>query len=607
MRMHLSTVILAASPFAVLVLTACSGGGDKTADAGPDTVTDAVAEEQMMGERTGDQLGDLRGDMARELPGETAAEVVPPHAGPHLIPGPGEEGHDADLEKLARLYDRQFHALNAFGMAVNADLSIQADWTEQREAVEKFLAESDSFDIEAVTGKHPTELVTRWHKVAGLYGGVGIAADAYRYGVLRDHGYPPDEVDIARQHLVAALGALHVASAVTGGNGVLARGFIRTDIPSDAEGTETMPLFDAMGNPQPEPKNNGTWREDNSVGGLYPNTIWEDSCSRDMYIGWATAFGASWEVIRNDPTISQEIKDTLVQDALEIGTQLTVVRKTGYDLEIPDADGRTTLHGYMNENCIDSCQDPKNYIPGIKNGFFAMMALGSAATWAYITKDPALESFLYDALVTERKLPEITYDNPGAVNTGIGTNFSNFNMVYQGAVLALRYIDPERAPGALSTVRKALKFKLYDNGGDFQPAEMGQSLFDFAYAGGMAGSSAFADMSSAPDSGAMARGLETLREFPTPPFWDVKVENCDANEIAAKHCTCIDGSEIDLLGEVGWKGNLVASAVLPMKIRPPSNYFWRSCPYGVNGGGDGSGLLPGVDFRYAYWLGRWSR
>ncbi|MBM4354542.1 MAG: hypothetical protein FJ109_12260 [Deltaproteobacteria bacterium] len=599
MRIRPCTKILVAAALAAAGWWSCSGNGDKQGDAAADAVPDKVGPDQ--------RTAEVPADMGTEMPGDVAGEVVPAHAGPHLIPGPGEEGYDADLEKLARLYDRQFHALTAAGMAVNADLSVQPDWTEEREAIAKFLAEDDGFDIEAFTGKHPYDLVTTWHKVAGLYAGVGIAADCYRYGVLRDHGYPVDEVDIARQHMLAALDGLHIATAVTGGQGVLARGYIRTDIPSEGQNTVTLPLFDEQGNPQPEPKNNGAWRADNSVGGIYPNYIWEDSCSRDMYIGWCAAFGAAWEVIQDDPTVPQEVKDRLVQDALEIGTQLTVVRKTGYDLEIPDADGRTTLHGYMNENCLDSCQDPKNYIPGIKNGFFAVMALGSAATWAYITQDPALESFLYDALITERKLPEIAHENPGAVNSGIGTNFSNFNMVYQGAGLAFRYIDPQRAPKALQTLRKALQFKLYDNGGKFQPAEMGQSLFDFTYAGGMAGSSAFSDMTSAPDAGAMLRGLQTLREFRTPPFWEVAVENCDADEIAAKHCTCIDGTEIDLLGEVGWKGTLVASTVMPMKIRPLSNYFWRSCPYQVNGGGDGSRLLPGVDFRYAYWLGRWSK
>ena len=44
-----------------------------------------------------------------------------------------------------------------------------------------------------------------------------------------------------------------------------------------------------------------------------------------------------------------------------------------------------------------------------------------------------------------------------------------------------------------------------------------------------------------------------------------------------------------------------------MKTRTPSNYFWRTDPYLVNGDGDGSRLLPSNDLRFTYWLGRWVR
>ena len=44
-----------------------------------------------------------------------------------------------------------------------------------------------------------------------------------------------------------------------------------------------------------------------------------------------------------------------------------------------------------------------------------------------------------------------------------------------------------------------------------------------------------------------------------------------------------------------------------MKIRPPSNYHWRSNPFKPSAGGDGSTLLPGVDFRIAYWTARWTK
>jgi len=83
--------------------------------------------------------------------------------------------------------------------------------------------------------------------------------------------------------------------------------------------------------------------------------------------------------------------------------------------------------------------------------------------------------------------------------------------------------------------------------------------------------------------------------------------NCDEEEIERFRCTAEDGTRLDLLGYVGRGNKLVSVQPVPMRIRPPSNYHWRSNPYEVNGGGNSTRLLSGVDFRFAYWLGRWVR
>lgn len=46
-----------------------------------------------------------------------------------------------------------------------------------------------------------------------------------------------------------------------------------------------------------------------------------------------------------------------------------------------------------------------------------------------------------------------------------------------------------------------------------------------------------------------------------------------------------------------------------MRVRPRSNYYWRSNPYAPNDSAveSDSVLLSTVDFRVAYWLGRWLR
>jgi hypothetical protein len=59
-------------------------------------------------------------------------------------------------------------------------------------------------------------VIASQHKVAGLYAGDGVAADAYRYMVLRDQGAPCDEVRRAREWLLGDLEALHVVVAITG-------------------------------------------------------------------------------------------------------------------------------------------------------------------------------------------------------------------------------------------------------------------------------------------------------------------------------------------------------------------------------------------------------
>jgi hypothetical protein len=123
----------------------------------------------------------------------------------------------------------------------------------------------------------------------------------------------------------------------------------------------------------------------------------------------------------------------------------------------------------------------------------------------------------------------------------------------------------------------------------------------------MTGGSVFGPPAAPPDEAALARGIETLKEFKFPPFWDEPVENCDPDEIASGICTLGDGTPVKLLGNVGWNDDLVADKPIPMRARPASNYYWRSNPYKPNGEGGGEGLLPGVDFRVAYWTGRWAR
>ncbi|NLH48548.1 MAG: hypothetical protein GX444_08080 [Myxococcales bacterium] len=523
---------------------------------------------------------------------------------PSLIPGPDDPGYDEDLEAAAEQRERQFHVFNAYGMDISADVSVSLDEPANRALIEDFILNSDSWDFAAVTGLDPFDVVTEWQFTAGLYSGVGIAADAYRYGVLRDEGYPQADIDRARDFLQKAIEALKVAYLITGTPGVIARGYVRTDIPGPGPGIETTPLFDEEGNPLPAEKNNGTNRADNSVGGLYPNYVWVDSCSRDQYIGWAAAFAAVWEVIRDDPSFDDDLKADLQDYARELALALSVVRESGFDLEIPDADGRTTYHGYLNENNYDRIYIP--WLP-IKNGMYSLMAIGILGALAYVAEDEEVDAYLYDTLIDQRQLDLIARQNQIGVDLWVISNYSSVNMAFQGAWLAHRYLD---RPRSRNLVKLTLAERLYDKPmwHQRQAKEIKQSLFDFVYAASLADASVYTTMSAEPDAEAMAHGLETLADFPVAPFWEYGVVNCDEDEIAAGHCLCVDGeTELDLMPILGRGDKVVSVQPVPIKVRPTSNYYWRSNPYEVNGGSDGTRLLPAVDFLYAYWLGRWTR
>ena len=330
-----------------------------------------------------------------------------------LIPGPAEEGFDAQLEAVARRYDRGFHAIHAATMGLNAEVSVALARAKDRELIRRFLQNTDGWDFEAFAGKPITEAVSGWSKVAGFTAGVGLAADAYRYGVLRDQGYPGREVKRARELLVRGIEGLHKAVAITGTPGVVARGFLRTDIPGGGATTPTVPLFDEAGRPLPLEKNNGTWREDNS--GRYPNTIWEDSCSRDQFQGWAAAHAAVWEVIRDDPSFPGALKKRLQADAKALLKMLMTVQASGYDLEIQDADGRPTFHAYLNENAYDRLYLP--FLP-IKDGVFSLMSTGILGALSYAAEAPALAERLADEYLGVRDLDGIPGFSSAPRSTG---------------------------------------------------------------------------------------------------------------------------------------------------------------------------------------------
>jgi hypothetical protein len=312
------------------------------------------------------------------------------------------------------------------------------------------------------------------------------------------------------------------------------------------------------------------------------------------------AFGVSFEVLAGDPTFPAELEVRLREDATRLGRALMKVGAEGYDLEIPDADGRVTFNGYLNENAID-----RFYLAGADNGVHAIMALGIVGALASVSDDAELDAYLSDTLVAQRRLDRSADVNAHLVDMGTLSNYSGYNMALTGAFLAQRYVPGETA-GRL--IRRAIRDELYARPEQptRQPKETKQSFFDVIYAHATQPEGAALDAARAE---ALAQGLETLREFPPAPFWDLGRVNCDDDEVRSGTCTLDDGTVVAVLGEVGRNDSLVADRPVPMRVRPRSNYFWRSNPYAPNDASPGGGtvLYSGVDFRVAYWMGRWLR
>ncbi len=80
-------------------------------------------------------------------------------------------GANPDLDAHMHRHDRQFYGINAvpFGLSLDA----HALDAESIDSINTFLAQSDSDDVVAVTGKHPYELLSGY----GEYGDLGFLGE----------------------------------------------------------------------------------------------------------------------------------------------------------------------------------------------------------------------------------------------------------------------------------------------------------------------------------------------------------------------------------------------------------------------------------------------
>jgi hypothetical protein len=502
--------------------------------------------------------------------------------GPRLIPGPGEDGFDAALADKARAYDRQFHTFSApWGLSLDALIPDAAE----RDLVSGFLAQDDTDDFAAFAGRSPLEVVSAFdeHGDLGMFGGAAAAGEAFRYMALRD--------DASRADLLDAIAAFHIAATITGVPGTVARGIRRTDEPGVMPPVEPPPASCPDAGDRSD-----RWRPDGS--GEHDGWIYDDNNSKDQLIGYVFALGAFWDAIAADPSIDDGVRAQLQADARALATSLMEPVQVGFgqtvDLVIRDWHECPTRHLDLNPRIVPIGGSPPLVLSGDaddQNGWNALAALGVVRTLYHITGDEAVRAYYVDELVGARDFPRLMVTGPAHVGAmyqdgAFDTNFSNVNMAFVSAWGLLRY---ETDPDLRARYREIFASELWDRGHPHDGASLQQAFFNLVRSG-----------LTGDDPATTAAAAAQLGEFAAPPYWDVRVDNCDADEIAAGSCVALDGTtEITLVEP----GSDLSVTPLTKRLRPPSNFEWRSDPRSVNGGG-GVRLNPGGDFRSAYWMGR---
>lgn len=510
-----------------------------------------------------------------------------------ILPAPSGSGVDQQLSDLAAGFQRQQDIFGTAEIGISLDIFVKPD---DMEVVRSFFAGGADRDFQQVTGRHPFSVVANFEEYGdeGNFAGVATVGVAARLMVLRRDKAPAAEIAAAREAAIRAAKAWHVYGAI-GGPGVVARGIRRTR-PLNASdpalpGTlpEVVPLKDGSNQPLPASKET-SWRAPVAPG--FDGWMWFDDTSKDQVVGYALACAWLQDALVGDDAVPAEVLTDLATDMKNLSVQLQkVAPEVGVDLCLRDADGRLTSFHDLN---------PRELFPGFvvdeldtaRNGFNATLALAIVRAAYQVSGDDATGRWYYEDLVKIRDLPTQTGLNAEIIFGGDATNYSNVNMLAIAWATLARY---ETDPAVRVILQNSIEHAFWDAGSSRDVKHVKQAWFDAIYA----------SLAPTADAGLVAdRIRENLSGFQPAPAFERDRQNCDASEIEAGRCLAVDGTTIIELSEgMGHGGGAVAKDILPMSIRPDTDFAWRSDPHELNGGA--SNLMdPRGDYLAAYWFAR---
>lgn len=499
---------------------------------------------------------------------------------------------DAPLADLAKGYVR---LEKVFATRENGLFLDPIAKPEEVATIDGFFAQTASDDFQGVTGKHPFDVLASYdeHGDEGNFAGIASVGIAARLMVLKKENAPAAEIAFARDAAVRAAIAWHAYGAI-GGPGVVARGVRRVtpepgDPPFPGPAPEIVPLDDGAGNPLPTDKH-AVWRAPVAAG--FDGWVWFDDTSKDQVSGYALASAWLWDALHDDPMVDPKVSQDLADDLKAFAKALMkVAPEKGIDLCLRDADGRLTRFHDLNPRSLSPEGEPLPEDSGLKNGFNSLLALGIVRAAYHASGDPEIGKYYYEELIGRRKMAEDPTTTLSIIYLGAATNYSNVNMAAIGLATLGRFETDTYVRERLGVM---LDTNFWSAGSDRDASHVEQGWFDAVY--GAYSANAPTDIP--------ARVSKNLGGFPPAPGFQRDVVNCDDAELAAKKCVAIDGTTmLTILDQPGHGGGPVTAELLPMSIRPDSDFMWRSDPHDPNG--NASTLMdPRGDWLAAYWLGR---
>ncbi|HEY8078893.1 MAG TPA: MYXO-CTERM sorting domain-containing protein [Labilithrix sp.] len=497
---------------------------------------------------------------------------------------------DPQLDALASTYERQQDTFARMESGQSLDAFVKAA---DIQTVKDFFAQPA--DFATFTGKHPYDVLDSFdeHGDMGNFSGVASVGLAARLLVLERDGAPAAAIANARDACVRAARTWHVFGTIAG-PGSIARG-VRRVVPEAGQpalpGTPPalVPLKDAGGVAQP-PSKTDSWRAPVAAG--LTDWIWIDNSSKDQVAGYALAVTWLWEALHGDPAAPPEVASDIAGDLVAFAKSLIAVNpENGVDLCVRDADGRLTSFGDLNSRLISGTTGiVLGEDSSIQNGFNAALALGIVGAAYHVSGDEQLRQFYYDDLVAKRAYPHHAATTAGLMYQNEATNFSNVNML----AIALATIGRIESDHTVRPDFEDLVDAFWGGTDSRSAVHDEQPWFDVVVAG----------FARAPVAEVPPRLKTNLLGYPAAPTFERDIVNCDDGEIGAGSCVAVDGVTVIPLSSTRGRGNtVVAKSIVPIGVRPDTDFAWRSDPFAVNGTGSNR-LDPRGDWLAAYWLAR---